>query len=165
MRRLILISALVSLSVAAAHAQVALYVTSSSARFSNTQTVSTSFWTSSIGGGISTTYIPMGPVNLSFDLRGSARPGTPGSDTGLIGVKLASNAPALRIKPYLQASGGYVKTRSVDLVTSNTLYSRYAAWEILGGLDYPIAHSVDLRVIEFGGGAGYHLNGASGPSL
>jgi hypothetical protein len=182
MRRNLLIAALVLFSSVAAHAQaISIYATSSSNRFSNVQTGSvlttsgyqeqyTNFWASGIGGGLTLNFLPAGPVKLGFDLRGSTRPGTVGADTAMGGLRLAFSPPLLRLKPYVQASGGYVETRTVNASTTSTLppqtvggtfTNRYAAWEILGGVDVPILPILDLRIIELGGGTGLNVPGGS----
>lgn len=181
MRRIVFLAlALVGLA-ASARAQFSIYVTSSSAHFTNVQTgvVSNSsgsqeqyasYWTSGIGGGVSTTFLPLGPVKLGFDFRGSTRPGTPGADTGMLGIKLAINPPAIRIKPYLEAAGGYVGTRTTNVsagqASGSSFTNKYAGWEVLGGLDYPLVHFVDFRVIELGGGTAVSIPGtSSGPDI
>jgi hypothetical protein len=183
MRRTILLAVLVLLSAGLAHAQVAVYVTSSSARLSNVQTgvvasgsgyqeQYANFWASGIGGGVTFNFLP-GPVKLGFDLRGSTRPGTTGADTAMAGLKVGFNPPVIRLKPYLQASGGYVATRTVNVSTfstggntsqpvGGTFTNQYAAWEVLGGVDFPLMKFVDLRLIEVGGGRGTNIFGTSG---
>jgi hypothetical protein len=185
MRKLIVV-ALVLSSVAAHGQAVSIYATSASNRFSNVQTGSvlttsgfqnqyTSYWTSGIGGGVTLNFIPVGPLRLGFDLRGSTHPGSVGADTAMAGIRAAFNPPLIRLKPYVQASGGYVETRTVNVSSSATLPSqtiggtftnRYAAWEILGGVDIPILPVLDLRVIELGGGTGVSAFGsANAPNL
>ena len=176
MRRNVLMAALLLLSAAAMRAQVAaVYVTSSSGRFSNVATGTilttsgfqeqyTNFWTSGIGGGVTLNFLPVGPLKLGFDLRGSTHPGTVGADTAMGGVKAAFNPPLIHIKPYIQASGGYVATRTVNVTSGTngaTFNNKYAAWEILGGVDVPLAPFFDLRVIELGGGTGVSVPGSS----
>jgi hypothetical protein len=178
---------LVLFSSVAAHAQaISIYATSSSNRFSNVQTGSVyttsgyqeqyaNFWASGIGGGLTLNFLPVGPVKLGFDLRGSTRPGTVGADTAMGGLRVAFHPPLLLLKPYLQASGGYVATRTVNVSTNpgnptqtvgGTFTNKYAAWEILGGVDVPILPILDLRVIEVGGGTGISAFGtSSGPNL
>jgi hypothetical protein len=132
------------------------------------------FWTSGIGGGASLRWLSLGPVNLSFDLRGSTQPGTSGADTALGGLKLGINPPVLRLKPYIQASGGYLGTRTVNVNSTSTypyppvggtLTNHYAGWEILGGVDYPLIHCLDLRLIEVGAGRGYDILSTSTPNI
>ena len=175
MRQIIAIAALFLFTAVAAHAQAAsIYVTSSSSRFSNVQTglASTSsgyqeqytnFWASGIGGGVTLNFLPIGPVKVGFDFRGSTRSGTAGSDSALAGLRVGFNPPIIHLKPYLQASGGYVGTRTVNLSTNpsnpsqivgGTITNKYAAWEVLGGIDVPLTHLLDLRLIELGGGTG-----------
>ena len=90
---------------AAAHAQVAAYVTFTPIHAAGVQTGSvytagagyveqtTSFWAAGIGGGVTLNLLYIGPAVLALDLRGSTRPGTNGIDTGLAGVKLGFNPP------------------------------------------------------------------------
>jgi hypothetical protein len=187
MRRFMLLAVLVLLSLASGQAQVSVYVTSSSNRFSNVEsgviiepTLTTgedqfdNFWTSGIGGGASLRWLSLGPVNLSFDFRGSTQPGIPGADTALAGLKFGIKPPGLRLKPYVQASGGYLGTRTVNETSTTTppyppvggtLTNRYAGWEILGGIDYPLVRFFDLRVIEVGAGRGYDILSTSTPSI
>ena len=162
-----------------AHAQIfAVYATYSPLHASNVQTGSiqgttgftnqyTSFWTSGIGGGVTLGVLPIGPVRIGLDLRGSTKPGTVGADTAFAGVKVAFKAPLIPIKPYIQASGGYVATRTFNVSTTTsalgttvnsggTFTNQYAAYEILGGIDYHLFPFVDLRMIEIGAGKGYN---------
>lgn len=176
MRRVLLLAVLVLCSVAPLHAQVfSVYATSSSNRFSNVLTGTlfppagaqpqyTSFWTSGIGGGVTFNFLPVGPVRLGLDLRGSTRPGTTGADTAMAGLKLTLNPPLLRIKPYIQGSGAYIDTRTPNVSTGSagsTFNNQYAAWEVMGGLDIPLIHFVDLRLVEVGGGRGVNILGSS----
>jgi len=183
MRKYFAIAVLLLLSAVAAHGQaVSIYATSSSGHFSNVQTglaltgsgaqeQYTNFWASGIGGGVTLNFLPVGPVKLGFDLRGSTRPGTVGADTAMAGFRVGFNPPLIHLKPYIQASGGYVATRTVNLSTSptnpsqtigGTFTNQYAAWEILGGVDVPLASILDLRLIEIGGGSGANILGTSG---
>lgn len=172
MRRSLLLAAVIFGSVATVRAQVAeVYVTSSSGHFSNVASGVVlsgssyheqykSFWTSGIGGGVTLNFLPVGPVRLGFDLRGSTRPGTSGADTAMAGLKLAFHPPLLKLKPYIQGSGGYLATRTVNVSSGSngaTFNNKYAAWEILGGVDVPVAPFIDFRAIELGGGTGVSL--------
>ena len=170
MRRSLLFAPVLLLA-AAAHAQViSIYATSSSDRFSNVQTGSvltpsgvqnryTNFWTTGVGGGVTFNFLPVGPVRLGLDFRGSTRQGTVGADTAMAGFKVGFHPPVIPIKPYLQASGGYVATRTVNVSSgvppNSTFNNQYAAWEILGGVDFPLAPFLDVRLVEVGGGTGY----------
>lgn len=181
MRRIVILAVVFLGFAVVAPAQLSIYVTSSSSHFSNVQSgvllngssyqeQYVSYWTSGVGGGVSATFLPLGPVKLGFDFRGSTRPGTPGADSGMVGVKLAINPPAIRVKPYLEAAGGYIGTRTFNVsagqVAGSTFSNKYAGWEILGGLDYPLVHFVDFRVIELGGGTAMSIPGtSSGPNI
>ena len=176
MRRPTLLAAMVLLFAAGVHAQVAsIYATYSPGRFSNVATgsISTgsgfqqqyaSFWASGVGGGVTLNFLPVGPVRIGLDFRGSTRPGTVGADTAMAGLKVGFHPPLIRLKPYIQASGGYVATRTVNVSTGTaggTFENKYAAWEILGGVDIPLAPFFDFRVIELGGGTGVNAFGSS----
>jgi hypothetical protein len=189
MRRNILLAAIVFLSFSVARAQVSVYVTSASNRFSNVYSGETityqttgniatdqydNFWTSGIGAGATLRWLPLGPVSLSLDLRGSTQPGTAGGDTALAGLKLGIRPPGLRLKPYVEAAGGYIGTRTVNVNSSanypytpvgGTLTNHYAGWEILGGVDYPLIRFLDLRLIEIGAGRGYNILSTSTPDI
>jgi len=128
------------------------------------QTQSTSFWASGVGGGLTLNILPLHLINLRLDLRGSTAPGTPGATTGLAGIKLSVHPPLLRLRPYIQASGGYLGTRSVNVTpgaAGSTFSHHDGAWEILGGIDYPVMPFIDFRAIEFGGGRAVISNGPS----
>jgi hypothetical protein len=182
MRRICLLAVLTPLLAACAHAQVAVYVTSSSGHFSNvptglvlsgssSQEENASYWTSGVGGGVTLNFLSLGLVKLGFDLGGSTRPGTTGADTAMGGFKVGINPPLIHLKPYVEVAGGYVATRTANVSTSSsdssqtiggTFSNKYAAWEILGGVDYSLIKFVDLRLIEVGGGKGVNIPGISG---
>jgi hypothetical protein len=88
-------------------------VTANGAGFSNTEQYG-SFWTSGVGGGVTFNFLPVGPVRLGLDLRGSTRPGSVGADTAMAGFKVGFNPPLIRLKPYIQAFAGYVGTRTTN---------------------------------------------------
>ena len=143
-----------------ARSQVSAYVTFAPAHLSGVRdgngTNTTSFWAPGVGGGVSLTVLPLGPVKLGLDLRGSTKPGTNGADTVMGGVKLGLNLPLVRFKPYVQASGGYLGTRT-RAASGHTESDQFAAYEVLGGVDYPLVPFFDWRVIEVGGGRGYNI--------
>jgi hypothetical protein len=125
----------------------------------NNATLTTiSHFTPGFGLGATFGFLPIGPIHLGLDVRGSSKPGNDGSDLILVGPRLAAKLPGLRLKPYLQASAGYLRTRttlvSSPLPAGTQETSTYAAYEIIGGLDYPLLPILDFRVIELGGGQG-----------
>jgi hypothetical protein len=133
------------------------------------QNQTTSFWAPGVGGGLTLNFVHLGLATLGFDLRGSTKPGTSGADTAMGGIKLGFNPPLLHIKPYVQGSIGYLATRSKNvsaLVSGNSTFSNQSAvWEILGGVDYPLHHFVDYRVVEVGVGQGFLNLGSYKPTL
>jgi hypothetical protein len=171
MRRNLLIAALVVLAAAAAHAQVAsIYVTYAPTHLTNVQTGTppqyTTYWTNGFGGGVTVNFLPLPVVSLGLDLRGSTQPGTPGADTGQAGIKLTVHPPAFNVKPYVEAAAGYLGTRTVSTSTPGSTHNgTYLTWEILGGIDYPLVHFLDLRLIEVGGGQAINTGAGVNPSL
>lgn len=182
-RRLLLHAApMLAVLVAAsstARAQISIYGTFSEDRVSNAVNGTApgsgytygSFSNPGFGGGITLTVLPLGPVSLGLDLRGSAHTGTPGDDTALGGVKLAVHLPLISLKPYLQASGGYLRTRTPAVVNLAPITATrgFAVYEILGGIDTRLLPLLDLRIIEIGAGQGTQISGpnsdAGKPSL
>lgn len=176
MRQKFLLTTLVlTFTCAVAHAQISeIYVTSSNLRATNVPsgtagsppaTQYDTFWASGIGGGVTVNFIPLPVVSLGIDLRGSTKSGTTGADTALIGLKLGVHPPLLHIKPYVVGSAGYVATRTPAAVTGNTITNKYLGWELAGGVDYPLVHFVDFRVIEIGGGGVVDAGSGNAPSL
>lgn len=177
----LLVLAFAFLGPCTARAQVfSIYVQSANTHLSNVQTgitysgISgsytnqfTSYYSSGIGGGVTLNLIPVGPVRLGADLRGSTKQGTPGVDTAMAGLRLAFKPPVVNIKPYLQASGGYLDSRTMNVTTTlggvgtvgGTFENRYAAYEVFAGVDIGLVPFIDLR-LEAGGGQGFNTASA-----
>jgi hypothetical protein len=120
-----------------------------------------SLWAPGIGGGVTWNFVHSTPLAIGLDLRGSTKPGTPGADTAMIGIKFASCAAGCRFKPYGQFSFGYLDTRATNTsptnvgVTNPTTFStQYIAFEGFGGVDYSLRNHIDLRLCELGVGGG-----------
>ncbi len=126
----------------------------------------TSLWTPGFGVGATFNVLPLGPVRLGLDVRGSEKPGNNGSDLILAGPRLDLHLPLLRFHPYIEAAGGYLRTRTSlvnsPLPTGTQNRANFAAYEILGGIDYRAVPFFDLRLIEIGGGQGYSFSGSAG---
>ena len=130
------------------------------------------FWTNGFGGGATFNFLRLPVFSLGLDLRGSTRPGTVGADTAMVGLKLGANPPHLRFKPYVQASLGYLATRTVNVTNAPTVEEpiggtrthQNLAYEVLGGVDYPISHFIDYRIIEVGGGQAFNA-GSPRPNI
>ena len=181
MRRIVFLAAVLFALPPASHAQIfSVYGTFSPVHVSgvsnsgNAQNLSTAtFWAEGVGAGATLNFLPIGPIKLGFDLRGSTRQGGNGADLVLAGLRLGVKAPFFKVKPYIQASAGYFAPRpylvNSPLPAGTVSNGKYVAYEILGGIDYPLIHFVDLRVIEIGGGQAYSTGttGTSGnqPSL
>ena len=172
MCRKLMVAAFIFLSIAVAHGQVAMvYVTYAPIHLSNVQTGNqaqyTDFWASGVGGGVTINFLPLPVVSLGLDLRGSTKPGTVGADTAMVGLKLGIRPPVIRIKPYVQASAGYLGTRtySTSIATNSTSNNDYITWEILGGIDYPLMHFVDFRIVEVGAGQGWNTGSGGNANI
>ncbi len=124
----------------------------------------TTQWEPGFGLGATFGVLPVGPIHLGFDVRYTSKAGNNGDDLILAGPRLALKVPVIHIKPYIQASGGYLRTRTTlinsPLPLGTQERANFAAWEILGGLDYPLLRILDLRLVEIGGGRGYNVNAA-----
>jgi hypothetical protein len=148
----VLLAALCIFAAVPVRAQIlSVYGTYSGLRAGNVNTSSSSsnstdLWTNGFGGGVTVNFLPLHIISLGVDLRGSTSPGTPGADSGLAGIKLTIRPPLIHIKPYIQGSAGVLVTRTASATLTNPAY------EILGGVDYPLMHFLDLRIIEVGGG-------------
>jgi len=183
MRRLLLFVLAAGLFPAVAHAQgLSIYFTSVNTRFSNVQNgqnynnttatytnLFTTSWPPEFGGGVTFNAVKAGPLNLGLDFRGSTDHSTTGADTAMFGPRLALRVPIIHIKPYIEAAGGYVATRTNGTIATpgggnstatiaSTITNQYAAWEIFGGVDVPILSHLDFRAVEIGGGKGYLAN-------
>jgi len=165
------------------HAQgMSVYFTSTNTRFTNVQNgqsynnntatytnLFTTSWPPQFGGGVTFNAVKAGPINLGLDFRGSTNHSNTGADTAMFGPRLALRVPIVHIKPYVEAAGGYVATRTNGTIVTaaggnttatvaSTITNQYAAWEVFGGVDVPIFSHLDFRAVEFGGGKGYLAN-------
>lgn len=172
-RSLAIIAALSAFALIASPAQaqfLSVYGTFSPVHVSNVinggaspNYLSTSFWTPGVGAGVTFGVIPIGPVRIGLDLRGSTKPGTNGTDLLLAGPKVALKLPLIAFKPYLQASGGYLATRiriTTGFPAGSSVTDRFAAYEIMAGVDHHLLPFIDLRLIEVGAGKGYSYSSA-----
>jgi hypothetical protein len=168
----VLTATLAAFTVATARAQVAsIYVTYAPTHLTNVQTGTppqyTTYWSNGVGGGVTINFLPLPVISLGVDFRGSTRPGTPDADTAQAGIKLTVRPPVIRAKPYVEAAAGYLGTRTVRTSSplGSTANGNYITWEILGGIDYPVLHFVDLRLVEVGGGQAINTGSGVNPSL
>ena len=124
----------------------------------------TTHFSPGVGGGVTFGVLPIGPVHIGLDLRGSTKPGKDGADLILAGPRLGLKLPVIRLKPYVEAAGGYLRTRTTlvnsGLPAGTQLTAQYGAWEALGGIDYPLLPVLDFRMIEFGAGKAYEFSAA-----
>ena len=170
MRRTALISLVMGLfAFTAANAQtVSIYGTASPTYLNHLYTLSSATnpqatlagnWFVGFNGGVTFNFTGSGPITLGLDFRGGPEIGTPGLGSALAGLKVGFPSPALRLKPYGQFSIGYLEQRH-QTGTGSALVKdaeSYFAVELLGGVDYPVASHVDIRVLELGIGTSYVL--------
>lgn len=112
-------------------------------------TGSTGFWVAGGTFGIYDDFIHAGPVHLGIDLRGNILDSKGHKlNSGLAGVRIDFRAPAVPLRPYLQASVGAGNTNygGGNATDTGLLY------QVLGGLDLAVLPRIDWRVIEIGGG-------------
>ncbi len=174
MRSLLSLAALV-LAAPLTHAQiVSVYGTFAPVHLSNLVNGSTSSgaasttsqWNPGFGVGATFNVLPLGPVRLGLDIRESLKPFNDGYGLALAGPRLDVRVPLLRFHPYIEAAGGYLRTRTSlvnsPLPTGTQERANFAAYEVLGGIDYRAIPFFDLRLIEIGGGQGYSFSGSAG---
>jgi hypothetical protein len=187
MRRILPVLLALFFTATAAQAQAfSIYGTFSPAHLSNVETgavysatsgyvnQTTSYWSSGFGGGLTANFLPIGPLRIGFDLRGSVKPGSIGANYALFGFKVGVHPPVLKFHPYGQFSVGYLSSSTTNVSTpagqttgsiGGIFANKYAAYEIMGGVDYPLIPHLDVRVIELGGGGALHIGGSYNPSL
>ena len=123
----------------------------------------TSYWAQGYGGGVTIGVLPIGPIHLGIDMRGSTKPGAGGADTAMFGFRIAFKPPVIKIKPYIQASAAYVAPRpllvSNGTTTTTVGHDEFLGYAVIGGVDYPIMRLLDVRIIEIGGGKAYDTSG------
>jgi hypothetical protein len=108
------------------------------------------------GAGLTLNFVHNPGFTMGLDFRGSKHFGTNGADTGLL-----VQVPLLHLRPYLQASGGYLGTYEAPSGSSNTTVNHFYAAEVLGGVDYPILPRIDIRILEVGAGHALNTNGSA----
>ena len=106
----------------------------------------------SFGGGGTLNFFNVGVAKLGIDVRGS-------NHLALGGLKFAVQPPVFPIKPYIQASIGYLNT------PLDGRDNKYAVAEVLAGVDYRLNHFVNYRVLELGEGHAIRSNNGSTPSF
>jgi hypothetical protein len=167
--RFLALAALLLLLPSSARAQlVSVYGTFSAARSSNVVNGNTfglnptftygSYWSEGFGGGATFSPLHLGPLSLGLDVRGS---GSSKADTAMAGIKAGVKLPFLPLRPYVEAAGGYLRTKipvTVGLAPA-TDTTGYYAYEVLGGLDYTVLPHIDVRLVEIGGGQGSYESG------
>jgi hypothetical protein len=162
--RLVLVAVLAVLFVPAARAQFAVYGNLNLTRFDD-QANRTSTWFYGPGGGIYDDFLPLGPLALGLDVRGSYGWGDGYAyRDGLAGLRLVARPPVLPIRPYVEGAVGLAATRATATTGLPTHFSNKFAYEVLGGLDLTIFPHIDLRIPEIGYGQVSPVAGPNAPA-
>jgi hypothetical protein len=121
-------------------------------------------WGNSVNLGATLKLYNFGPASLGLDLRGSPKKfGNPGASNVFAGLKVNVKLPVTHIKPYVQGSVGRLYLRTTASTTNNYGYGpgvintftqstdeQATAYEFMAGADYPLAHFIDIRMVELG---------------
>jgi len=163
MTRFALIPLVVALfAIPAARAQtVSIYGTANPAYLNHLYTITSTIppqytlagsWFVGANAGVTINLPPSGPVSVGIDFRGGPEIGTPGLGSALAGIKLGFKQPLFHLKPYIQLSTGFLEQRhqTGSAVYAYTDNESYFGAELFGGVDYPIARHIDLRMLEVG---------------
>ena len=108
-------------------------------------------------------------IHAGFDLRGEYASGNNFHYRNVLGgVRVSAQAPALPLRPYVQASIGvggtqYTGARSTLIAVQN--FDNKLVYLVAGGMDYTIFRHVDFRVVEVGVGQQQSSNGPKASTL
>lgn len=127
----------------------------------------TSTWFYGPGVGVYLDFLPLGPIAIGADLRGSYEWGNQlDYRSVLAGLRLVARPPLLSIRPYVQGSAGIAGTRATSGNSGFPKnFSNKLAWEVLGGLDLTVFPRIDLRLPEIGYGRISPVSGVSNGPL
>ena len=145
---------LLASALAVANAQVGIYGLGSATHTKGqtpAATSSPSNWLYGATLGVYDSPLHLGPIAVGGDLRGTFTTGGSQHLRGaMIGPRVSGKAPVLPLRPYAQASIGFVGVRSDPSGNLPTHYTSKFSYGVLGGLDVTVLPLVDLRVIELG---------------
>jgi hypothetical protein len=145
---------------------VSVYATASPAYLNHLYTISSGTspqyylsgqWLVGANAGVTFTVSQTDKMSVGFDFRGGPEIGTPGIGTALAGVKLGFKPGIFHLKPYGQLSVGFLEQKHQTGSGAYTTIDAqsYFGVELFGGVDYPLARHVDIRVVEVGIGANH----------
>ena len=107
----------------------------------------------------------VGPVRLGLDVRGDVLKADKSAEfyqasSGLIrhydalgGVRASFATPIRFIRPYGEFAVGFAKTNAASATLGTSSFSNYTEAKGIVGVDVPLLPYLDIRAIEFGGGA------------
>lgn len=157
--RFLLVAAVLLGTVSAASAQVGLYLNPIASRVSNSvedtsvfsflgpASTSRTFW--GVDYGVYDDFSHSGNLSFGLDLRGTDMHANNGSLKDLLVGLRVSGTPFQRSwRPYAEAAFGGGWTKS----PGSAISIRKPEFRIFAGLDHPIYHHVDFRVVEIGYG-------------
>jgi hypothetical protein len=79
-----------------------------------------------------------------------------------LGIKGTFHFHHSRFVPYVEVSAGGLRANAATSSGDN-VSSTWSMFEYVGGIDYPLARHLSLRLIEIGGGGGTPTNSADNP--
>jgi hypothetical protein len=89
-------------------------------------------------------------ADVGLDLRDSYTKGNNASlNSFLVGVRVVPRLTNYSFKPYAQISVGVGSTKP----PTSTVHISRATFDVLGGVDYPLAKHLDFRMVEVGYGS------------
>lgn len=157
--RSLLAAAALLTTVSAARAQVGIYLDPFASRLSNSVTdtsvfsllgptsTSRTFW--GIDYGAYYEFAHSGALNLGLDLRGTDQHANNGSVKDLLfGVRVSGTPFQRPWRPYAEAAFGGGWTKS----PGSAISIRKPEFRVFGGVEHPIYHHIDWRVLEVGYG-------------
>jgi hypothetical protein len=157
--RFLLAAAVLLGTTSAARAQVGLYLNPFATNVSNSvvdnsvfgflgpDSTSRTFWGVNLGGYYD--FYHSGKFTVGGDIRwDDARANNAVLKEFLVGVRFSGQPFKHPWRPYFEAAGGEGSTKAPHSAISE----RKPDYRFLGGVDYPIAKHVDVRVIEVGWG-------------
>ena len=159
LRSLVLCLTLALMTIAA-HAQVGLYINPVGIHVSNSKAdtgpfaflgdnaTSRTFYGVNIGGYYD--FFHAAKADVGIDLRDSYTKGNNASlNSFLVGVRVVARPANYSFRPYAQLSVGVGSTKP----PTSTVHISRVAYDIFGGVDYPLAKHLDFRIVEVGYGA------------
>ena len=166
-----LLLALIVCVPAAAHAQVAAYLTYSPVEFdyfngSGSTPVSNSGIVQGVGGGVTIDHLHEGRFHTAVDLRASFNSKTYyRGGTGAADYRIAFIPKRVALRPFVQLGVGFVTAHDPSSNYLKGPSTTDAVLDLAFGLDIRLTPRVDLRLLEIGGAAPFRRGTNSSPTI